>query len=354
MLQIKLDSGLTYKKKLQEGDFQMAELRWHPLIQDWVIIASHRQNRPQMPKEWCPFCPSSGNVADYEVLEYDNDFPALMQNPPEPDPVSGPFFKVAPAYGKCEVILYSPRHTATLPQLPGPHVRKLVDLWTERFEVLRKDEKIKYIFIFENRGEVVGVTMPHPHGQIYSYPFIPKKLELELKACKQHHDRTGECLICKMLQEERNFVQRLIFENEDFTVVLPFFTEYPYGVYIISRSHKQNLSQMNEREKDNLARAIRQTAGMLDSLFDQPFPYMMCMHQDPVNSGDFTDIYHFHIEFFPPMRSAVKQKFNASSETGAWAHCNPTAPEEKADELRAAYRKFMENDARADPSRKDQ
>ena len=127
----------------------MAELRWHPLIQDWVMIASHRQNRPQMPKDWCPFCPSSGNVSDYEVAEYDNDFPALMQNPPEPDEVATDFFQVAPAYGKCEVILYSPQHTATLPELTNVHMRKLVDLWVERFEVLRQDEKIKYIFIFE-------------------------------------------------------------------------------------------------------------------------------------------------------------------------------------------------------------
>lgn len=321
----------------------MAELRWHPLIKDWVMIASHRQDRPQMPKNWCPFCPSSGKVPDYEVAEYDNDFPALMQTPPEPDPVATDFFKTKEAYGKCEVILYSPEHTTTLPALSESHVRKLVDLWTERFEVIKQDENIKYIFIFENRGEVVGVTMPHPHGQIYGYSFIPKKIELELESSREHHEKTGECLFCTMLREEQAFEQRVIFENEDFAVVLPFFTEYPYGVYIYAKSHKQNLGQMTDREKTNLAITIRQTVGMLDTLFDMPFPYMMCMHQDPVNSGDFSDTYHFHIEFFPPMRSNVKQKFNASSETGVWAHCNPTAPEEKAVELREAYARYMKN-----------
>lgn len=319
----------------------MAELRWHPLIKDWVMIASQRQGRPQMPKDWCPFCPSDGNVASYEVAEYDNDFPALMQNPPEPDPVSTDFFKTAEAYGKCEVILYSPEHNKTLPELSEGHIKKLVDLWTERFLTLEQDKKIKYIFIFENRGEVVGVTMPHPHGQIYGYPFIPKKIELELSSCKEHYEDKGECLLCKMLHEERQYDKRVIFENEDFTVFLPFFTEYPYGVYILSRTHKQNLTQMSEKEKMSLAVTIRQTVGMMDSLFDKPFPYMMCMHQNPVNSEDCSDFYHFHIEFFPPMRSDVKQKFNASSETGAWAHCNPTAPEEKAVELREAYDKFM-------------
>lgn len=322
----------------------MAELRWHPLIKDWVMIASHRQNRPQMPKDWCPFCPGSGKVPDnYNVYEYDNDFPALSQEPPVPDDVATDFFKVKDAYGKCEVILYSPEHNTTLPELSVDHVKKLVDLWTERFLELEKDKKIKYIFIFENRGEVVGVTMPHPHGQIYGYSFIPKKLELELEACKEHYEDKKTCLICDMVKEEAKCKERVIFENDDFTVVLPFFVEYPYGVYIISKNHKQNLAQFTGQEKYNLAKAIRESAGMLDSLFDTKFPYMMCMHQNPVNSGDFSDYYHFHIEFFPPMRSDIKQKFNASSETGAWAHCNPTAPEEKAEELRIAYKKFIKS-----------
>ncbi len=320
----------------------MAELRWHPLIQDWVMIASHRQNRPQMPKDWCPFCPGSGKVPDtYEVYEYDNDFPALSQNPPEPDDVATELYKTRPAYGKCEVILYSPNHTITLPELPVEHIEKLVDLWTQRFVEISKDEKIKYVFIFENRGAVVGVTMPHPHGQIYGYSNIPKKIELELKSSKEHFEQTGHCLICDMLKEEMDFGKRVIIENEDFATVLPFFTEYPYGMYIISKNHRQNLTEMSEREKKNLASILKETTGTFDALFDYPFPYMMCMHQSPVNSEDTSDYYHFHIEFFPPMRSADKQKFNASSETGAWAHCNPTAPEEKAEELREAYQKYL-------------
>jgi len=323
----------------------MAELRWHPLIKDWVMIVSHRQNRPQMPKDWCPFCPGSGRVPDcYDVLKYDNDFPALSQNPPVPDEVATEFYKTKEAYGKCEVILYSPDHNITLPELPPPHVRKVVELWTERFAELKSDEKIKYVFIFENRGEIVGVTMPHPHGQIYGYPYIPKKLQLELDACREHYEAGGSCLICDMVKDEVKSGERVIFENDGFIVFLPFFTEYPYGVYIVSKRHTQNLGQFTEREKTNLACAIRETAGMLDALFDYRFPYMMCMHQDPVNSGDFSRYYHFHIEFFPPMRSADKQKFNASSETGAWAHANPTKPEEKAEELRAAHEKFLRQD----------
>ncbi|NMA34620.1 MAG: galactose-1-phosphate uridylyltransferase [Clostridiaceae bacterium] len=322
----------------------MAELRWHPLIKDWVMIASHRQDRPQMPKDWCPFCPGSGRVPDdYEVYKYDNDFPALMQQPPAPDDVATDFYKTAETYGKCEVILFSPEHTSSMHQFSVEHIVKIIDLWTERFIDLRKDEKIKYIFIFENRGEMVGVTMPHPHGQIYGYPFIPKKLELELEACREHHDANGTCLICDMMKDEMKYGDRIIFENDDFVVFLPFFTEYPYGIYIVSKNHKQNLTQFNDREKTNLARALKEATGTLDALFGFPFPYMMCMHQDPVNSGDVSGYYHFHIEFFPPMRSANKQKFNASSETGAWAHANTTKPEEKAAELRDAHKRFMDS-----------
>ncbi len=321
----------------------MAELRYNPLTKDWVMIASHRQNRPQMPKDWCPFCPGSGKVPEhYDVYEYDNDFPALSQNPPVPDDVSTDLYRTAESYGKCEVILYSPEHTTTLAQLDESHVRKLVDLWAERFAKIKEDEKIKYVFIFENRGDVVGVTMPHPHGQIYGYPFVPKRLELELAASKEHKDKTGKCLICDMIEEEVKFGKRIIIENEDFITFLPFYSEYPYGVYIASKRHMGTLLDMSDTEKNNLANILKNTVGTLDSLFDYSFPYMMCMYQLPVNGEDASDYYHYHIKFYPPMRSKEKQKFNASSETGAWAHCNPTAPEEKAEELRAAYQKYLE------------
>lgn len=320
----------------------MAELRWHPLIQDWVMIASHRQNRPQMPKDWCPFCPGSGKVPDhYTVLEYDNDFPALSQNPPEPDDVANDFFKVAPAYGKCEVILYSPNHTITLPELPVSHIEELVDLWQERFKAISADKKIKYVFIFENRGEAVGVTMPHPHGQIYGYSVLPKKICLEKESAEQYYNKNRRCLFCDMREEEEKDGRRIIFKNDYFTVFLPFFCEYPYGVYIMPNRHIRYITEFTPEEKTAFARTLKETAGTLDSLFDMKFPYMMCMHNAPVNCGTDEESYHFHVEFFPPMRSKDKIKFNASSETGCWAHCNPTAPEAKAVELREAHEKFL-------------
>lgn len=318
----------------------MAELRWHPLTKDWIMIASNRQGRPQMPKDYCPFCPSFGHVPEYEVLAYDNDFPALSQNPPPPDDVANDFFKTEPCYGKCEVILYSPGHTVTVPELSDAHMDKLMALWCERFSAMREDEKIKYVFPFENRGDVVGVTMPHPHGQMYGYSFIPKKLQLETASAKEYYAEKERCLFCDMLANEVEADKRIIFRNEYFTVFLPFYCEYPYGVYIFPNRHTPYMTELTNVEQHWLGLTIRDTVGMLDSLFDFRFPYMMCMHNAPVNGEDYSKDFHFHIEFFPPMRSADKVKFNASSETGAWAHCNPTCPEETSEELRAAYKKY--------------
>ncbi|MDR2655780.1 MAG: galactose-1-phosphate uridylyltransferase [Oscillospiraceae bacterium] len=319
----------------------MAELRYDPFTQDYIMIASNRQNRPQMPKNWCPFCPGSGKVPDnYDVYKYDNDFPSLRQDPPEPDDVSTqPVFKTLPCYGKCEVILYSPNHTITLPELPVSHVQKLVDLWIERFNAIGADKKIKHVYIFENRGEMIGVTMPHPHGQIYGYSVIPKKIALELESAREYFEENGRSLFADVLQAELADGRRIIFENSEFVVYLPFYSPYPYAVNIMPRKNLQYISQFDENQKALFARTVRDTAGMLDSLFDIKFPYMMCMHNAPVNSGDM-GFFRFHVEFFSPVRSADNRQFDASSETGAWAHCNQTCPEDKAIELHAAYKKF--------------
>lgn len=324
----------------------MAELRYNPIANDWVMVASHRQSRPQMPKNWCPFCPGSGKVPDegFTVLRYLNDFPALSQTPPDPDDVATGLFRTAPAYGRCEVLLYSDEHTKTLKELSVAHVHELAHMWQECFTDMAADEKIKYVYIFENRGEAVGVTMPHPHGQAYGYSFIPKKLADEIANAEAHLKETGRCLFCDVLEEERKDGRRILFENDSFCVYVPFFSPITYGVHIMAKRHVANLGQMSEQEICDLGETVRACAGMYDSLFDLPFPYMMCMHNAPVNGADHDQSFHFHIEFFPPLRAADKQQFFASSETGAGAWCNPTAPEEKAEQLRQAYARFMEND----------
>lgn len=320
----------------------MAELRWNPLSKDWVMVASNRQNRPMMPKDWCPFCKGSGKVPDegFKVLRYPNDFPALSQNPPAPDDVANDFFQVAPSYGKCEVLLYSDQHTVTIKELPKEHLHQLANMWKDVFVDMKADKNIKYSFIFENRGDVVGVTMPHPHGQAYGYSFVPQKVKIKAENAHEHFEKTGNCLFTEMLENEKKEGKRIIFENEHFTVFIPFFSPLTYGVQMMPNRHISAIDEMTDYEINCLGETMGEVVGMYDSLFDTNFPYMMCMNNAPINGEDYSKSFQFHIEFFPPMRGATAQQFFASSETGMGAWCNPTAPEDKAEELRAAYKKF--------------
>ena len=325
----------------------MAELRWNPVTRDWVMVISNRAKRPNMPKDYCPFCPGSGKVPDdYTVLKYDNDFPALSQTPAEMDfPITeeaNGLYAVAPAYGKCEVILFSPEHEGTLYNLTPEHMNKVVDLWHDRFVELSSDDKVKYVFIFENRGKEVGVTQAHPHGQIYAYPFVPKRIEREVYSAKRYYDENGgKCIFCDMNKEEASFGQRIICENDDFIAYIPFFSEYAYGVYISSKKHKLNIAEFDEAERANLGEIIQNVTGMYDNLFDTRFPYMMCMHNAPVNGEDLSHCFHFHIEMITVMRGANVQQYRASSESGVGACCNPSSPEKNAEQMREALERYL-------------
>lgn len=317
----------------------MAELRYNPLSDDWLMVASHRQNRPQMPKDWCPFCKGSGRVPDegFDVLRYPNDFPALSFSPPEPDDVAtGELLITKPSYGKCEVLLYSDEHTKRLWELPDEHLLKLGEMWRETYLDLSKDPQIKYTFIFENRGEAVGVTMPHPHGQAYGYPFVPEKIKREAENSAKYFAEHGDCLFCKLLESELQDERRIIFENEYFVVYLPFFAPTVYGVYIAPKRHVFSIADFTESELHLLAKTVSKCTKMYDNLFGDGriFPYMMGLYNPP--KGVREAVWHFHIKFFSVLRSAEKQQFFASSETCAGAYCNPTSPEETAVQLRKA------------------
>ena len=326
----------------------MTELRYNPLLGDWTMVASQRQNRPNMPKDGCPFCPGSGKVPDhYDVLIYDNDFPALRPDPPAADPVGSNLYKTEKAYGKCEVVLYSSDHSVTLPQLSVDHLEKLIDLWTERFVALSQEPKHEYVMIFENRGQECGVTMPHPHGQIYAYSWIPLKIRTELENCQTYYDSHGTCLICDMNKAEVDFKQRIIYENQYFLAYIPFFTDYPYGLFIVSKNHKTALNDFTREEKRSLAEMLKNMTGAMDTLFDRLFPYMMVIHQRPVHGDAVEDFYHFHIEFYTPLRDVGKIKYYASSEMGAWAALNPQAVEDTSEQLRKAFQVYLKQEGRS-------
>jgi UDPglucose--hexose-1-phosphate uridylyltransferase len=320
----------------------LSELRYNPFLKDWILISANRQMRPNMPNGWCPFCPGSGKVPDsYDVYKYDNDFPVLIQETPQDFREEG-FFKRKGTYGKCEVILYHKNHTITLPELPLAHIRKLIDLWRQRFEELSKDQRIQYVFIFENRGKEAGVTMPHPHGQLYAFGWIPKMIQTELDTSKEYYNTAGRCLMCELIENEKKEKTRVVYENKSFIVFVPFFTIWPYGVYIAPKVHLGNLTEFSDRQSDDLADALKKLTGAYDALFSMQLPYMMAMHQTPVNTEDASAYYHFHIEFYPPLRAPDKEYFRASCETGAGAYCNVTLPEETSEEIRRALERFLE------------
>jgi UDPglucose--hexose-1-phosphate uridylyltransferase len=312
----------------------MTELRWNPTVREWVSTASHRQGRPQMPKDWCPFCPGSGRVPDrYDVLIYPNDFPAFSI-PPQPPAIAGDdFYKVRKSYGKCDVVLYHSDHTTSLPQLSLEHLGKLVRLWRDRFTELKAIREVRYVLIFENKGEVIGVTMPHPHGQIYAFPFIPPRLVKELAAARAHHRAKRRCLYCDILKKERKGGRRIVAENESFTAFIPFYARWPYEVHIFSRRHLGALGQFRPKEEQGLAEILKWVTLKYDNLYGFSFPYMMLMHQSPAK-GKYP-YFHFHIEFYPPHRSKTKLKYLASVETGSGAFLNDSLAEEKAAELKA-------------------
>ncbi len=312
----------------------MTELRWNPTVREWVSTASHRQNRPLMPQNWCPFCPGSGRVPDdYDVYIYPNDFPAFSIPPAVPTIEGDDFYRVKRSHGKCDVVLYHPDHQTSLPELPLAHLRRLVRVWRKRFVELKATPGIRYVLIFENKGAAIGVTMPHPHGQIYSFPFVPPLIKRELDSARAHFRGHHRCLFCDVLKKERADGRRIVAENQAFTAFVPFYARWPYEVHIYSRRHLGALDQFKPSEEAALAEILKWLTLKYDHLFQMSFPYMMLMHQAPTRGR--YPYYHFHIEFYPPLRSKKKLKYLASVETGGGTFLNDSLAEEKAQELLA-------------------
>lgn len=316
----------------------MPELRWNPLLDTYTMVATNRQQRPHLPKDYCAFCPSQNkNLPNYDVLAYDNDFPALNLNAEKPLDSHSSILKSRAAVGKCEVILYSPDHHTQLYKLSDEHLLKIADLWANRFRELSKDKRIKYIFEFENHGEEVGVTIHHPHGQLYAYSFLPSKIREELNNSKKYYKKFNRNLFDDLNKAEKKEKKRIVFENSNFICYIPYFTDYPFGVFIVNKKLKGNITQFNNKEKSDLMQCIRKITAAFDKIYDRPFPYMMCLHQSPVNEPRYADsdlYYTFHIEFYPPLRAKDKIKWYAGSEMGAGAAANPLDVNECADILR--------------------
>lgn len=321
----------------------MSEMRWDPVLEEWVITASGRQNRTFLPpKDYCPLCPTRPGAeptevpeSDYEIVVFENRFPSMREVAPHPTIEGSELYKVRPAQGRCEVILYTPHHEGSLADRSVEEIHRLIYVWTDRYEELGKLDYIDYVFIFENKGEIIGVTIPHPHGQIYAFPFIPPKIRREIESSEKHLTRTGRCLFCDILAEELKDGRRIVAENDGFVAFIPFFAHYPYEVHVYAREHKASLSELDDDDKLNLAKLMKVLLTKYDNLWGFSLPYIMVMHQKPTDGKNY-DGYHFHVEFYPPNRTKEKLKFLAGTEIGAHTFVNDTLPEEKASELRKA------------------
>lgn len=319
----------------------MSELRWNPIMKEWVITATHRQNRTfKPPKDYCPLCPTKEGgfptevpAEDYDLVVFENKFPSLQSEPPEPAVEGTGLYPVDQARGICEVVLFTSKHNGIMSREPLNRFVKLVKVWRDRYRELGEKDFIDYVYIFENKGEEVGVTLEHPHGQIYAYPFIPPVIKKELDSSKEYLEEQGECLFCKVLREEKKDGQRIIYSNDSFTAFIPFFARYTYEVHIYASRHLPSFNDFMEKEERDLADILKTVLLKYDNLFGFVFPYIMAIHQQPTD-GSGEDYSHFHIEFYPPYRTRDKLKYLAGSEAGAGTFINGSLAEDKAGELR--------------------
>ncbi|GAC1579119.1 MAG: galactose-1-phosphate uridylyltransferase [Candidatus Elarobacter sp.] len=317
----------------------MSELRWHPLQGEWVATATHRQERTFFPPDdSCPLCPTKPGdfateipSATYDIVVFENKFPSLRRRPPSPSVEGSEIEPVAPARGACEVVSYTPDHRATLATLSVRRIEHLVRVWRDRTRSLGARDDIVHVFPFENKGAQIGVTLSHPHGQIYGYPFVPPVVLRECERASEHRDATGRCLFCDVRDRELADGSRVVALEDGWVAYVPFFARYPYETHLVTTRCVRMLTDLDEREIRGLARVLKRVLTGFDRLFDVSFPYIMAIHQAPKTDAP----YHLHVEFFPPMRTATKLKYLAGSEAGAGMYVNDTLAEETAAELRA-------------------
>jgi len=313
----------------------MSELRWNPILEEWVITATHRQKRPQLPDaNACPLCPGVLEIPrDYEIVAFENRFPSLQRNPPPPSIEGDDLYKVREIKGICEVVVYSSKHEGSLAEQNLQDIYNLVRVWKDRYEELGAHDFIDYVFIFENKGKVIGVTLSHPHGQIYAFSYIPPKIQKELDSSRKYKEKNGRCLFCDILKKEKDDGRRLVTENDSFTALIPFYARYPYEVHIYAKKHLLSMAEFDDAHQKDFAEILKIVLMKFDNLFGFSFPYMMVMHQKPTDGKDHS-YFHFHVEFYPPHRSKDKIKYLAGCESGAGTFINGIAAEEAAKELR--------------------
>ena len=316
-------------------------------------MAAHRQARPWLGEvvkpevedipEYradCYLCPGNArsggavNPAYRGVYVFDNDHPCVdAESPLDPMPAPLPY-RSRRADGIARVICYTPRHDLTLARMPLREVVSVVESWRRETRDLGAHSHVKQVLIFENKGEVVGVSNPHPHGQIYATNFTWKTFDTELDAQRRYTRETGRALFSDIIDAEQQHGQRVLYEDEHTIAFVPYFARYAYEVYVAPKRRVSHVSALSDAESESLARAIKDVTVRYDNLWRQPFPYVMPLHQAPTDGGDYRD-FHFFIGFLPPLRRPGTLKYLAGPEIGGGNFLSDTSPDEKAAELRA-------------------
>ena len=316
-----------------------AHLRWHPLRGEWVAYAGHRQNCTFLPPpEYNPLAPTVDPrhptevpAGAYDIAVFENMFPtltALARNPPEA------IVPTRPAAGSCEVVVFTQDPQATLASLPLWHLELLFEVWADRYTELGRRPEVQYVFPFENRGVEVGVTLHHPHGQIYAYPFVPPIAAAELHHQREYLAAHGRGLLEDHLAAEVADGRRVLYLSTAAIAVLPVCARYPYEVWIGPRRAAPSLAEITPTERTELARALKTVLMKYDGLWQKPFPYIMVVHQAPTDGASHPEA-HLHIELYPAYRMTGRLKYLAGSEVGAGVFTADTLPEDKARELQA-------------------
>lgn len=289
---------------LQEEMDRSPETRIDPVLGTVVHVVGARQARPNLPASGCPFCVGGREAPEpYDVGWFQNRWPAM-------------------AGDRCEVVLYSPIHDATLPTLGVPGVRKVIDLWANRTEQLGRRDDVDYVLVFENRGAEVGATIAHPHGQIYAYDHVPTRQARRL-AAGWAPDKAPD--------------DRLITEVDGWRSWVPYAPTFPVSVEVAPIERVPGLTMLDDAGRDGFAAMLTDVLARLDRLYGAPLPYMMWLNQRPTNSASAVagfDQAWFNVEIVSPWRSAGVQRFIAAAEVASEEYFNPVIPEDVAAKLR--------------------
>jgi UDPglucose--hexose-1-phosphate uridylyltransferase len=313
------------------------ELRWNPLLSEWIIISGGRQERPWR-QVYCPFCPGGSETqGEWNVLSMPNRFPALSPDAPEVSETS-PYLK-SRALGACEVVVETREHKGDFHNMPVKQVSHFIHLLADRTKQLGSLHYVKHVMPFKNKGALIGVSLTHPHSQLYALPFIPPRIQREIAAVKRFMTRHHRNLFDAILEWEIESRSRLIYSNERFTVVLPFFAMWPFETHVYTPMPLRSLTDLDERSQLMLADAIRVTTATYEEQFGKDCAYIMVFHQAP-SKGDYRD-YRLHVEFYTPHITPDRIKYAAGIELGAGTFTYDGVPEERASVLREAAGKAL-------------